>query len=202
MPIDLPGLLRWGPFVVLVLYAGAFAAGTFRVAKEGDGRVYVLDADATQRVSQAAFRLSFAALLGLFVLRAVWPFLEHFAGPLVWAQSPAVQLLGFVVMAGGAVFAAVAQYQMGRAWRIGVPDQEPSHLMTRGLFSLSRNPVFFGVAAIFLGALLIAPTALTLASFSLAIFAMAIQIRLEEDHLSSKLGSADSAYKARVRRWI
>lgn len=202
MTVDLPGLLRWGPFVLLVLYAGAFAAGTFRVAKEGDGRVYVLDADAIQRVSQAAFRLSFAALLGLFVLRAVWPFLERFAGPLAWAHSPTVQLLGFVVMAEGAVFAAVAQYQMGRAWRIGVPDQEPSHLMTRGLFRFSRNPVFFGMAAIFLGALLIAPNALTLASFSLAIFAMSIQIRLEEGHLSSKLGSAYDAYKARVRRWI
>ena len=202
MLVDLPGLLRWGPFVLLVLYAGAFAAGTFRVAKEGNGRVYVLDADAIQRVSQAAFRLSFAALLGLFLLRAVWPFLERFAGPLAWAHSPAVQLLGFVVMAGGAVFAAVAQYQMGGAWRIGVPDQEPSHLMTRGLFRFSRNPVFFGMAAIFLGALLIAPNALTLASFGLAIFAMSIQMRLEETHLSSKLGSAYDAYKARVRRWI
>lgn len=202
MLVDLPGLLRWGPFVLLVLYAGAFAAGTFRVAKESDGRVYALDADAIQRVSQAAFRLSFAALLGLFVVRAVWPFLERFAGPLAWAHSPAVQLLGFVVMAEGAVFAAVAQFQMGRAWRIGVPNQEPSHLMTGGLFRLSRNPVFFGMAAIFLGALLIDPNALTLASFSLAIFAMSIQIRLEEAHLSSKLGSAYDAYKARVRRWI
>lgn len=201
MPVDLPGLLRWGPSILLV-YAGAFAAGTFRVAKEGDGRVYVLDADATQRVSQAAFRLSFATLLGLFVLRAVWPALEGFAGPLAWAHSPAVQLLGFVMMAEGAVFAVVAQYQMGRAWRIGVPDQAPSHLMTCGLFRFSRNPVFFGMAAIFLGALLIAPNALTLASFSLAIFAMSIQIGLEEDHLSSKLGSAYDAYKARVRRWI
>ena len=204
MLVDLPGLLRWGPLVLLVLYAAAFAAGTFRVAKEGDGRVYVyvLGADATQRVSQAAFRLACAALLGLFVLLAVWPFLERFAGPLEWAHAPAVQLLGFVVMAEGAVFAAVAQYQMGRAWRIGVPDEEPSHLMTRGLFRFSRNPVFFGMAAIFLGSLLIAPNALTLASFSLAIFAMSIQIQLEEAHLSSKLGSAYDAYKARVRRWI
>lgn len=202
MLVDLPGLLRWGPLVLLVLYAGAFAAGTFRVAKGGDGRVYVLDADAIQRVSQAAFRLSFVALLGLFVLRAFWPFLEGFAGPLAWAHSPAVQLLGFVVMAEGAVFAAVAQYQMGRAWRIGVPDREPSHLMTRGLFRFSRNPVFFGIAAIFLGALLTAPNALTLASFGVAIFAMSIQIRLKEDHLSSRLGSPYSAYRARVRRWI
>lgn len=30
----------------VVLYAGALAAGTFRVAKEGDRRAYVLDADA------------------------------------------------------------------------------------------------------------------------------------------------------------
>lgn len=74
--------------------------------------------------------------------------------------------------------------------------------MTHGLFRFSRSPVFFGMAAMFHGALMIAPTALTLATLSLAIFAMSIQIRLEEDHLSSKLGSAYSAYKTRVRRWI
>lgn len=202
MLVELIEILRWGPFILLLLYAGAFAAGTVRVAKKGDERVYVLDADAIQRVSQAAFRLSFAVLLGLFALRAIWPLLERFAGPLAWAHSPVVQLSGLVVMAGGVIFAAVAQYQMGRAWRIGVPEQDPSHLTTRGLFRFSRNPVFLGMAAIFLGALLIAPNALTLASFGLAMFTMSIQIRLEEIHLSSRLGSAYDAYRARVRRWI
>lgn len=202
MTLDLAALLRWGPLVVLALYAGAFVAGSFRVAKKGDGRVYVLDADAIQRVSQSAFRLSFAALPALFILRAGLPSLERFAGPLEWAYSPVVQLSGLIVMAAGAAVAAVAQYQMGQAWRIGVPDQEPSHLTTRGLFRFSRNPVFLGMAAIFAGALLIAPNAITIASFSLAIFAMSIQIRREEAFLSAKIGPAYETFRARVRRWI
>lgn len=202
MSIDLPGLVRWGPFALLVFYAAAFVTGTLRVANESRGPVYVLGADATQRVSQAAFRLSFAVLLGVFTLRAEWPFLEQVTGPLEWAHSPTVQLLGFVVMLEGVVVAALAQFQMGQAWRIGVPDREPSQFVERGLFRFSRNPVFLGMAGIFLGGLLVAPSALTLMAASLALFAMSIQIRLEEAHLSSTLGSAYEAYKARVRRWI
>lgn len=201
MPPDLPGLLRWGPLALLVLYGVAFVAGTLRVAKKNRGPVYVLDADATQRVSQAAFRLSFAVLLGVLTLRAGWPFLERFAGPFQWAHSSKIQLLGLVVMLAGAVVAALAQFQMERAWRIGVPDQEPSLFVERGLFRFSRNPVFLGMAGMFLGGLLVAPSALTLMAASLAIFAMSIQIGLEEAHLSSKLGSAYQAYKTRVRRW-
>ncbi len=202
MSLDFSELLRWGPFAPLALYAAAFVTGTLRVAKESRGPVYVLDADATQRVSQAAFRLSFAVLLGVFALRAGWPFLEQFSGPLQWAHSSRIQLLGLVVMLGGVVVAALAQFQMGRAWRIGVPDQEPAQFVERGLFRFSRNPVFLGMAGMFLGVVLIAPNALTLTSFSLAIFAMSIQIRLEETHLSSRLGSAYDAYRARVGRWI
>lgn len=202
MPIELPGLLRWGPFALLVLYAAAFAAGTLRVSKESREPVYVLDSDAIQRVSQAAFRLSFAALAGAVTLRAGWPFLEQFGGTLQWAHSPKIQLLGLVVMLVGAVLAAVAQIQMGRAWRIGVPDQSSPLLVERGVFTFSRNPVFLGMAGMFLGGLLVAPSALTLMAASLAMFAMSIQIRLEEAHLSSKLGSAYEAYKTRVRRWM
>lgn len=56
MSIELPGILRWGPFTLLIQYA------------------------ATQRASQAAFHLSFAVLLGVFAQRAGWLFLEQFAG--------------------------------------------------------------------------------------------------------------------------
>lgn len=202
MSIDLPGLVRWGPFALLVLYAAAFVAGTLRVAKEYRGPVYVLDADATQRVSQAAFRLSFTVLLGVFTLLARWPFLEQFTGNFQWAHSSKIKLLGLIVMLEGVVVAALAQFQMRQAWRIGVPDREPSQFVERGLFRFSRNPVFLGMAAMFLGGLLVAPSALTLMAASLALFAMSIQIRLEEAHLSSTLGSAYEAYKTRVRRWI
>lgn len=202
MSLAFSELLRWGPFALLALYATAFVMGTLRVAKESRGPIYVLDADAIQRVSQAAFRLSFATLLAVFALRAGWPFLEQFIGTLQWAHSSIIQLLGLVVMLGGGVIASLAQVQMGRAWRIGIPEREPSQFVERGLFRFSRNPVFLGMAGMFLGAVLIAPNALTLTSFSLAIFAMSVQIRLEETHLSSKLGSAYDAYRARVRRWI
>lgn len=202
MSLDLPALLRWGPFALLVLYAAAFVVGTLRVARRSHGPVYVLDADATQRVSQAAFRLSFAMLLGVFALLAGWPLLGQFTGSLQWAHSSKIQLFGLVIMLEGVVIAALAQFMMGHEWRIGVPDQEPSQIVDRGLFRFSRNPVFLGMASIFLGGLLVAPSALTLMAASLAFFAMSIQIGLEEDHLSSKFGSAYEAYKARVRRWI
>lgn len=78
------------------------------------------------------------------------------------------------------------------AWSLPVVH----HGRGREVFRFSRNPVFLGMATIFAGALLIAPNAIMIASFSLAIFAMSIQIRREVAFLSKKIGPAYETFRA------
>lgn len=77
------------------------------------------------------------------------------------------------------------------AWSLPVVH----HSRDQGVFRFSRNPVFLGMAAIFRRSL-IAPTAIMIASFSLAIFAMSIQIRREVAFLSANIGPAYETFRA------
>jgi protein-S-isoprenylcysteine O-methyltransferase Ste14 len=36
----------------------------------------------------------------------------------------------------------VSQYQMGNSWRVGVDPHETTELVSRGLFTVVRNPIF------------------------------------------------------------
>ena len=58
------------------MYAAAFVTDRLRIAKESSGLAYVLNANATQRMGQAAFRLSFAVRRGVFSFLARRLFFE------------------------------------------------------------------------------------------------------------------------------
>ncbi len=100
------------------------------------------------------------------------------------------------------VWTLIAQKQMSKSWRIGIDATEKTELVTTGLFSYSRNPIFLGMLLSLLGLLLIVPDAFTLMFFVVGFILMDVQIRLEEEYLQRMHGSAYSNYKEKTRRWI
>ncbi len=83
------------------------------------------------------------------------------------------------------------------------PYEEPTALVTDGLFRVSRNPMYLGAV------LLLTGVAITLGSLSSFIvvpvffFLMnEIFIKKEEKILEEKSGEAYLAYKKQVRRWL
>lgn len=79
----------------------------------------------------------------------------------------------------------------------------PQKLITHGLFSYSRNPIYVGLMLICLG------TALLLGSLSTFIILVIewfifnfIMIPPEEKILEKTFGEAYSEYKRKVRRWL
>jgi len=83
------------------------------------------------------------------------------------------------------------------------PWAPPEHLVTVGLYRLSRNPMYMAVLTILCG------WALTFASRGLwayaACFAVAFHLRVvlfEEPWLARTHGAAWDAYRARVPRWL
>jgi protein-S-isoprenylcysteine O-methyltransferase Ste14 len=71
-----------------------------------------------------------------------------------------------------------------------------------GVFKISRNPIFLGIMVTLFGLLLVAPNAITLTIFVLAIGLINVQVRLEEEHLKRMIGDDYVHYSQRVRRWI
>jgi protein-S-isoprenylcysteine O-methyltransferase Ste14 len=196
-----PSLAAWLAAAIIVGYGSAFAWRSRQVGRER--QVYAFaQGDPAQRVSEAAFRLSFAGTLAYVVARAIWPEFDEIAGRIAWLDRAIPDALGLAAMLIGAGIALTAQIQMGRSWRIGVPKDETPELMTLGLFRFSRNPTFLGMLILLAGVFLLAPSAATLSFTAIAGFAVAIQVRLEEARLAAAHGSAYEAYRRKVRRWL
>jgi protein-S-isoprenylcysteine O-methyltransferase Ste14 len=149
------------------------------------------------RVAIEGMRLVFTGVFAWAVLHAGW-------GPAalgVWQAPPALAAAGWALMLAALLWVVLAQVQMGSAWRVGI-DRAPTALVTGGPFRLVRNPIFSGMALALLGLVLVTPSAWTVAGFLFFAWVLALQVRLEEEHLLQLHGEAYRRYAARVGRFV
>jgi len=114
-----------------------------------------------------------------------------------------VRQVGGAIAAAGVLLMAVAVWQMLRARTTVIPRRAPSALVTTGVFSISRNPIYLGDALVLIGAILWWDAILALpvvASFVSVITARFI--RAEEARLTEAFGPEFDLWAARVRRWL
>ena len=91
---------------------------------------------------------------------------------------------------------------METSWRIGIDEENKTTLVTKGLFSISRNPIFLGLMIGNLGLFFIIPNCFTLLVISLSTISINNQIRLEEEFLKREFGDEYEKYSKKVRRWF
>jgi protein-S-isoprenylcysteine O-methyltransferase Ste14 len=119
----------------------------------------------------------------------------------VWSAPHPVGVAGWCVLAFGVAVISIAQAQMGASWRIGI-DSAKTSLVDVGLFRLVRNPIYSGMGLALAGALLIAPCGFTVMLTLQGCVLLALQARLEEEHLLREHGASYEAYAARVGRFV
>ncbi|NVJ97032.1 MAG: isoprenylcysteine carboxylmethyltransferase family protein [Alphaproteobacteria bacterium] len=142
-----------------------------------------------------------AIVLDVYLLaRPFWPELDT----MVALQQHPYMHWGVPLMAFGILIAIISQVDMGKSWRIGVPEalEEGQGLVTGGLYQFSRNPIYVGIMIFVFGALVVAPGPLTLASLVLTWLLVGSIIASEERFLETEFGEAYHSYKGRVRRWL
>lgn len=111
--------------------------------------------------------------------------------------------VGLALCALGTAVTMVSQFQMGSSWRIGVDATEETELVTHGMFSFSRNPIYLGMLVIGLGFLFLVPHVFMLTCYVLAYIGIDLQVRkLEEPHLQRVFGEAYRNYTAGVGRYL
>jgi len=109
---------------------------------------------------------------------------------------------GVILCAAALVWFAVTLQTFGRSFRVGIDEDTKDKLITGSTFSISRNPLYVGFDAFFIGQLLIAPN---LASLIVAVFFGAVihrQILREEKFLRAHYGQEYADYCGRVRRYL
>jgi protein-S-isoprenylcysteine O-methyltransferase Ste14 len=135
------------------------------------------------------------ALVAMLLLR--------FACPGALLISPPWNLAGLLPAAFGVLINLAADKAIQTARTTVKPFEQPSALITDGVYGISRNPMYLGFAAILFGvAVLLCALTPVLVLVAFVILVDAVFIRVEERNLERSFGPAWMQYKRRVRRWI
>lgn len=90
----------------------------------------------------------------------------------------------------------------GKSWRVGIDKDNAGKLVTGGIFSITRNPIFVFIDMYFIGTFLIFPNLFFLILMVITIIGMHYQILQEEYFLLSHYGDEYKKYMNKVRRYI
>jgi protein-S-isoprenylcysteine O-methyltransferase Ste14 len=118
----------------------------------------------------------------------------------LWDASRGVQVIGWLLLAGGALITEAAQRQMGNSWRAGI-DNRPTALVTAGIFRFVRNPIFSGFLLFLAGYACLMP-AWSIGLWVATALGLRIQTAYEEQHLVRLHGQAYLTYAARAGRFV
>lgn len=146
-------------------------------------------------------RIIYPPMWLVFGIVAIFALNEFHPGPRFTGLGS--QLLGGAILVAGLALLVFAGGLFKRAGTDMIPFRDVSALVTGGVYRLSRNPMYLGMAAILLGC------AVTVGSSSALLvpplFMVIIEwryIRPEEELLRGLFAGEYEAYCQRVRRWL
>lgn len=118
-------------------------------------------------------------------------------GP-VWAD-----LLGGLLVGGGILLMALALFEMRRHHTTVIPHLEADALVTTGIFSRSRNPIYLGDAMVLAGVILYWDSVLALTTLPVFVWVLEKRFILpEERRLRRKFLAHYATYSQQTRRWL
>ena len=122
-------------------------------------------------------------------------------GPLT--NSGIIPVVGVVVAVVGIAATYMAQLSMGREWRIGIDRDEVTGLVTGGVFSVVRNPIFTAMMFTAVGFAAMVPNLVAVIAVICLVVAIELQVRfVEEPHLRRIHANAYREYEERVGRFL
>lgn len=193
----------WVPLAALLLIIAMSALRVMSVRRaEGVQAFNFGHAPHIQRLAERIWRVAVVGALAIALVAWLTPQSELMLGRPEWAEAPVSRLAATGMFVASTCLIFVAQLQMGASWRVGVPADGPGPLVSHGLFSWSRNPIFVGMLGALLALFLWSPHVLTAALLAGTWTLVMIQVRVEEEALQHKHGDAYVAYAARVGRWF
>ena len=142
----------------------------------------------------------------LYLAAVALAIIAHWLTPLPWLSGPLAEFLfavGWAVVIAAIAMELAAMRAMTRAKTTIMPNRATDHLVMRGPFSFTRNPIYLGNTMIVIGIGLISGVAWFLPFALIAAFAtQKLAIEREERHLEARFGKKYRDYAKRVRRWI
>ena len=201
--IGLDALRTFLPLYLLSYLAAAFFWRSFVVWKRtGINPVVFKSSDNANDFVGQIFKILFAAVVLVVLTYSFSTPAYQYLNPFPRLEVKWIKFTGIALLLLSLLWTLVTQAQTGDSWRIGIDAEHHTKLVSRGVYRVSRNPIFLGMMITLFGLLLVIPNTVTLVAFVMGIVLINIQVRLEEEHLSKVHGVEYEDYRRRVRRWI
>lgn len=186
--------------ILFLLYLVLFVLKAYVQFRNTGSNPFVLARGGKKRPHEWLERILFVFFV--FAIAAV--VFETVAGSLVgkFYSLPALEWAGAAVTAGGIGLFLAAMFSMKDSWRIGIDAGKKTRLVTSGIYSVSRNPAFTGMALMFAGLFLAYPDWITLVLLVFEITVIHLHILNEEKNLEKTLGKPYLQYKKKIPRYM
>lgn len=162
----------------------------------------IVEAKYTRGLLDLLLRCAIVVVTIDVALNAVMPdtIASTIAVPLLRASSLA-RYIGLALLTLAGAIIGVAILQMGLSWRMGIDDVAPGELVTRGLYSRVRHPIYSGLILGLIGIALVTADALSIAVAAGGLVAVAVQARLEEEFLGGRYAHYNDYMSRTGRFW-
>ncbi len=182
-------------YLVLALFAalGIFFILQILWLKQNSGEVAGIPS--IDRFYFVAGKVAILTTWVLFVLKAVSPGTGYIRFP------DNVSWFAVVVLAVGASLLVASALSLGSSMRSGLPRTSTA-LKTRGIYRISRNPMYLGLHLIALASCIYFPDLINVSFTIYGIYIHHKIIRHEEFFLQERFGAEWLIYSARVSRYL
>ena len=113
-----------------------------------------------------------------------------------------MKIAGFSIIAFALVILLATLLHFKNSLRFGLDENNRGELVTKGIFSVSRNPFFLSLDLYFLGIAILLPSVLFVGFSVLAIISIHFFILKEEKFMQKIYGSEYEKYAQKVRRYF
>ena len=169
-------------------------------------KVIVIDKNrTTAQVLLDLLLMACILLWGANVFAYAWP-LQTLADPSslnkVFLDMILIKILGALTVAIGLIIYVLALLAFGQSWRVGIDRHKPGPLVTQGVFSCTRNPIYVSVELLIFGTFLLEGRMTHLVLALLIVGMTHALILREERFLVDTYSQAYREYAQRVGRYL
>lgn len=165
-------------------------------------RQYMGERGTSHWLGHSAFRFFRVLILLVCITRLFYPQIDQFLFICSYLSIWPILTSGVVLMIGGFVFTVVGHFTLGKNWVSGINPKLKRELVTNGVYSKTRNPMFFGVLITQTGFFLALPSGFTFLCLLVGFISIFNQVRLEEKFLKQNAREEYQRYSERVPRWV
>jgi len=118
-------------------------------------------------------------------------------------SSDVSKVIGFLLLAVCLVFDLPSLIQFFKTKNTLITIKSANSLQTKGLYSISRNPMYTGLLCLYSSLAILVGNWWTVLFIPFVFFTIQVYvIRREENYLTRRFGQQFIDYKKRVRRWL